>query len=578
MTGPKKTKGGGWTHFSLCGIVGGVDATQTTPIAEHDIELLEAAPLTEAAQPCSARCVTLNILRNEVGYWRAMHRLAKLREETLRQEIEELKAKLRLRERQLFGRKSERNTKGKPESGRPIDKGQKRKRGQQAGTEGHGRRLHEGLEAKDVDCTLEVDEQRCPHCGLPFVELEGTEDSEEVVVEVKAHRRVIRRHRYRPTCKCPGNQGIITAPGPAKLIPKGSLHLSTWVTLLLDKYLYQRPTYRFLSELRQTLNVDIAQGTVIGGLKRLSPLFEPLYEKLIEQNVSEWLWHADETRWLVFEEVEGKQGYKWYLWVFRSERTVVYVLDPTRSAAVPDKHFGEDAAGVIVVDRYSAYKAMVLVKKGQLLLAFCWAHVRRDFLSVAKDWPELHEAWGVSWVEKIANLYHLNKQRLSVLHEPEAFAQADAQLREAVCQMAQERRLELGDPTLHQARRKALDSMEEHWSGLTLFVEEPAIPMDNNEAERCGRNPILGRKGYHGSVTQWSGRLAVMLFSLFQTLLLWNINPRLWLTDYLSCCAENGCRPPDNAEAFLPWNLSAAQLEHYQIPTTTTTRQENNTS
>jgi transposase len=505
-----------------------------------------------------------------------MHRKAKEREEALRREIEELEAKVRLRERQLFGRKSESGAKGKRDGGQPNGKDKTGKRGQKPGGSGHGRRLHENLPTENVDCTLEPEQCVCPCCGLTFEELPWTEDSQEVVIEVKAHNRVIKRKCYHPTCKCPGNRGVITAPGPAKLIPKGSLHLLSWVTLLLDKFLYQRPTHRFLAELRQTLNLNIAQGTVTGGLKRLSPLFEPLYDELIAQNVSESLWHADETRWVVFEEVEGKQGHKWYLWVFRSETTVVYVLDPTRSAAVPDKHFGQEAAGIIIVDRYSAYKAMVLVKNGQLLLAFCWAHVRRDFLGVAKDWPKQHEDWGLLWVEKIANLYHLNKQRLSVLDEPDAFKEADAALREAVSNMVEERRTELSDPTLHQARRKVLQSMEKHWSGLTLFVEDPTVAMDNNEAERRVRNPVVGRKNYYGSGAKWSGTLATMLFSLFQTLLLWNLNPRLWLTDYLTCCAQNGCRPPQNPADFLPWNLSEDQLERYRNPTTKV--QEQNTS
>lgn len=496
-----------------------------------------------------------------------MHRKAKEREEALRREIEELTAKVRLRERQLFGRKSESGAKSKDDGFQPTGKEKKGKRGQKPGGRGHGRRLHENLPAENTDCSLSKDESKCAHCGLAFETLDLSEDSQEVVIEVKAHRRVIKRRCYRPTCNCPSNPGIITAPGPAKLIPKGSLHLLSWVTLLLDKFLYQRPTHRFLAELRQTLELDIAQGTVTGGLKRLSPLFKPLYDGLITQNVSESSWHADETRWMVFEEVEGKQGYRWYLWVFRSPSAVVYVLDPTRSAAVPDKHFGEDAAGIIVVDRYSAYKAMVLVKKGQLLLAFCWAHVRRDFLGVAKDWPEQHEAWGLLWVEKIAKLYHLNKQRLSVLDQPDAFKEADAALREAVSKMAEERRTELSDPDLHIVPRKVLQSMEAHWSGLTLFVEDPTISMDNNEAERRVRNPAVGRKDYYGSGAKWSGELATMLFSLFQTLLLWNLNPRLWLTDYLTCCAQNGGQPPQNAADFLPWNLSENQLERYRNKT-----------
>ncbi len=540
-----------------------------------ELMLVGGVSLASVGRQCD-QCIELNTLRSEVGYWRAMHRKAKEREEALRGEIEALEAKVRLRERQLFGRKSESGAKGKRDGGKPNEKEKKGKRGQKSGSSGHGRRIHENLPVENVDCSLPQSERECVHCGLPLEELPWTEESQEVVIEVKAHRRVIKRKCYHPTCRCSGTPGIITAPGPAKLIPKGSLHLSSWVTILLDKFLYQRPTYRLLAELRQTLNLDISQGTVTGGLKRFGPLFEPLYEMLITQNVSESLWNADETRWLVFEEMEGKQGYKWYLWVFRSETTVVYVLDPTRSASVPDKHFGKDAAGIIVVDRYSAYKAMVLVKNGQLLLAFCWAHVRRDFLGVAKDWPKQHEAWGLLWVEKIANLYHLNKQRLLVLDEPDAFKEADAALREAISTMAQERRKELSDPDIHTVPRKVLESMEEHWSGLTLFVEDPTIPMDNNEAERRIRNPILGRKDYRGSGAIWSGKLAVMLFSLFQTVLLWNLNPRLWLTDYLTCCAQIGGRPPQNAADFLPWNLSEDQLERYRNKTVQT--EEKNTS
>jgi transposase len=70
-----------------------------------------------------------------------------------------------------------------------------------------------------------------------------------------------------------------------------------------------------------------------------------------------------------------------------------------------------------------------------------------------------------------------------------------------------------------------LSSLHEHWSGLTLFVEDPGIPMDNNRSERVLRGPALGRKNYYGSGAEWSGRLAAALFSLFGTLKLWQINP-----------------------------------------------------
>ena len=83
------------------------------------------------------------------------------------------------------------------------------------------------------------------------------------------------------------------------------------------------------------------------------------------------------------------------------------------------------------------------------------------------------------------------------------------------------RRGGVGSADLHPARRKVLESLGNHWTGLTVFVEHPEVPMDNNTAERSERGPVVGRKNYYGSGSVWSGRLAAMMFSLFQTLCLW---------------------------------------------------------
>ncbi len=63
--------------------------------------------------------------------------------------------------------------------------------------------------------------------------------------------------------------------------------------------------------------------------------------------------------------------------------------------------------------------------------------------------------------------------------------------------------------------------------------------MDNNAAERTLRGPIVGRKNYYGSSSEWSAQLSSYLFSIFMTLKLWGINPRIWLGGYLEACALN---------------------------------------
>jgi hypothetical protein len=87
--------------------------------------------------------------------------------------------------------------------------------------------------------------------------------------------------------------------------------------------------------------------------------------------------------------------------------------------------------------------------------------------------------------------------------------------------------------------------------------------MDNNYSERLIRGPVVGRKNYYGSGAEWSGQMAVTMFSIFSTLALWKINPHAWLYCYFTACAESG-GVPENPDSFLPWNLSKKRLAELQ--------------
>ena len=526
-----------------------------------DFELSDHRDLSNVCAQCHLNKKN-NKLRSEVGYWKSMHKKAKAREAKLIQENKELGARLKQRERLLFGRKSE-QSKSKTLKA-DSDKVQTRKRGQQPGSVGHGRRRHDNLQVKEEVYDLPEDAKCCSRCRMPFDLFPGTEDSELVEVEVQAHVRRIKRKRYKCICFCQNFLAIITADGPDKLIPKGAYGDSLWTQVLLDKFLSYRPTYRFLESLK-LLSLNISQGTITDGLKRLSPLFQPIYQQIIVKNQIENHWHADETRWLIFKEVQGKTGYKWYLWVFKSVSTVVYIMDKSRSSKVPKNHLKDAQEAVLSVDRYSAYKALAKDKDGSIRLSFCWVHMRRDFINLAKDWSKL-EDWAMGWVKKIGTLYHLNERRLELGDDSQQLPQADKSLRQAVDYMSKQCEKELENKNLHPACKKVLNSLKRHWQGLTLFVDHPEIPMDNNAAERALRGPVVGRKNFYGSGSLWSGVLAATLFTIFQTLKLWNINPKSWLQALLRACAENGGQPLEDVSSLLPWTMTTLNRQIYSRP------------
>jgi transposase len=499
-------------------------------------------------------------LRQQAGYWKSRHRDALDRVATLEQKVEQLEGAKRQLQADLFGRRSE----AEPGNDRsndledPQDDSQtpKRNRGQQPGNPGPKRRDYSHLPVREQFVELPPEEWVCPCCGLPLRPLSATEDAEQIEIEVSAYRRVIHRRRYRRTCTCKGPT-TRTAPPPPKLIPKGCYGISVWVEILLDKYFSYRPTERLLASWR-LLGLDLAPGTVTDGLRQLEVLLRPIVEALKERNSAGDLHQGDETRWRVFIALDGKEGYGWWLWVVLGPDTVIYRLDASRSHTVPEDHFRAASRGVLVVDRYSAYKAMSWVKDGVLVLAFCWAHVRRDFVRVGKGWPEL-KTWALEWLRRIRVLYRLNDRRLAAPKDAAAFGEAEGRLRHAVAAMKTAMETELARADLATPCRKALESLHEHWGGLTRFVDDPRIPMDNNASERRARGPAVARKNFYGSGSLWSGRLAAALFSIFATLSLWKLDARKWLRWYFEHCARAGGRVPEDIQPFLPWNLDAGQ-------------------
>jgi transposase len=506
----------------------------------------------------------------------------------LQQRVHDLEAEVRLLKQRLYGRSCEGQqhahtlahgdpttdaTPAETTTPRP-----RRRRGQQPGRPSHGRRRHRHLPVDDETADLPPEQRHCTSCGLPFTPC-GSEPNPTTLIEVtvRAHRRRIRRRRWRPTCTCGTHPDIISAPAPPRLIPNCALGISVWVTVLLDKYALYRPTYRLLADWRLH-GLDLPLGTITDGLQRLLPLFEPVYEALRTHLRQQQHWHGDETYWQVFATVEGKVGYQWYLWLVLSQEVAVFVLASGHAHDVPETLLGANAHGIFNVDRYPAYPAMEQVKKGQIILALCWAHQRRDFIDVERGRPELH-AWASAWLERISNLYRLNEARLLVWQkDAPAFEQANQQLKTAVTDVARVVEQQQAQADLPLACRPVLESMARHWPGLTVFVEHPEVPMDNNTAERAERGPVVGRKNYYGSGAVWAGQLAAMLFSVFQTLGQWQLNARAWLTGYLTACAENGGQALPDLRRWLPWSMTDTERAAFQLPSATAAPSPDNSS
>lgn len=532
-------------------------------------------------------------LRCRAAYWEAQHARANKKIDALEADLLVKNALIKDLQKRLFGKKTEKGT--SPDSESSQDSPSKNPRGQQQGKPGPGRTPRPDLPIIDEILDLPESDKLCSTCGLPHRRRNALDETSDVIeIPVAAHIRRYHRLAYVPHegCHCPDRPMIITAPPPPKLIPRSPYGVSFWVGVILGKYHYAQPIHRFLSDLSDQ-SLPVSPGTVTGGLQAIAPLFEPIMEALYCRQMTEEIFHNDETRWPVFEHVEGKRGTRWVLWVSRSTSVVFYNIDPSRSAAVPGAHFVgmQHEIIIIVCDRYSAYKKLARLS-GRILLAFCWAHVRRDFLDAGRSMPAL-QAWTLEWKERIATLYHLNALRLEHWQPNLLLDQQSAEFQSRQCelqnslqsvydeasQLAKQEtnkngdknsgknvRVSLAQRVACDKQRKIAQSMLDHWPGLSLFLTHPEVPMDNNLGENSVRGPAVGRKNYYGSGSIWSAELAATLFSILQTLELWGIPQRHWLTTYLQACAENGGKAPADITAFLPWSLADVPISKRPKP------------
>lgn len=447
----------------------------------------------------------------------------------------------------------------------------RRRRGQQPGSSGHGRRDYSDLATIEEIHDVAEEDRCCLQCGAAYVPF-GEERSEQIDWQVRIVRVVHRRPTYRRSCRCPG-AGVLVAPVPAKPIPKGRFTSQFLARLLVEKYVLGRPLERIVSALEAD-GLSVAKGTLVGVLQALSVLVAPLDAAIRARNGSAGHLHVDETSWWVFEDVVGKANHRWWLWVFVGPDTTVFHIDPTRSADALRRHLGieEKACSLeagrrllVSSDFFTVYQSLAQIEGVDPL--WCWAHIRRYFIRAADAHTELR-AWTTAWLERIGVLYVAHRALSVEMVGTPGCAQAACDFALALDAIDVVRHKQAGDVDLHPAARKVLGTLDHEWEGLARHGAFPELPLDNNAAERALRNPVVGRKNYYGSGSRWAAELAASVWTITATASRSGCNPLTYLAAYLDACGQARGQAPEGPalERFLVHSATEEDLEIWRRP------------
>lgn len=428
-------------------------------------------------------------------------------------EIERLHQRMDALQREKFGDSSER---------RPRD--EDKKDDKPTSRRGNGRRSQPALTVLEQIHELNDDEKACPCCGG---ELEPLGDSFEESEEV-------------------------TAPGPPKAVEGGRYSLDFAVEVTVAKYADHLPLDRQRRMLaREGLVVE--SQTLWDQAEGLAQVLRRAYDALHRRALDADVLHADETWWRLWRRRPTK---RWWVWTLASDEVVYHRVDPSRSREVILGLLAE-YSGTVLMDGYNVYQ--ILIRDGpRRRLAHCWAHVRRKFVEAEPHYPE---SCGRA-LPLIGELYDIERGLL----DPVGLQGEDRS--EAVA-LRSRIRDERSRPVIEQLKawafeqratpesglRKAVDYMLSLWPGLTLFLDDPRLCVDNNHVERQLRGVVLGRKTHYGSRSKRGTEVAALFYSLIDTARLHGLDPR----HYLREAAIAGLRRP--AEILLPQDLSPKEAE-----------------
>ena len=438
-----------------------------------------------------------------------------------------------------------------------------RRRGQQPGRAGPSRTPRESLAVRAEVVELPAGEAVCAHCGRALAG-HGWVESDLIEIEVAAHRRRIRRRRYRRSCGCAGTATVL-APPVARLFAHTAYGISVWAAVVLEHWEGQRP-FRAIARWMARQGLAISPGTLCDRLGDLLQLFEPLSAAIRAQMVTARVLQGDETSWRVQQRRrEGASGRAW-LWMGQSHDAVWFHIDARRSREAALTVFeGARGGAVLLSDRYGGHVALA----GELDLspAFCWAHARRDFVDCegSADPP-----WKRRWLERIAAIYRTHRRRQKHFRagrarQVRAFDRARQRLEAQVQTLFADADIELADYPGEHPRAEPLRRLLKWRHGLERFVADPEVPIDNNASERSLRAPVIGRKLSFGN-DSWTGALATArLFSVLATLKRHEIDLEHWLHEWLGACAAAGHAPSDLAP-WLPWSMDPTRRQRLQQP------------
>jgi transposase len=412
----------------------------------------------------------------------------------LQQEMELLDAKLRKDAEALDEAARDAERRGTSGADPEKPKPDKKKREHFGTREGQKTLPITNTEVHDLD---DADKQ-CGLCGGELAEWKGHEDETEEVVVVERRFEITKHIRKKYLCTC----GCIEQPlMPPRLLAGGRYSNGFAVLVAAMKYVDQLPLERIVRIFgREGLVID--SQTLWSIVLALATKLKPAWKRLREEILKSHIVGIDQSPWPVL----GHEKKKWQMWTLSTAKLAYFDIKKSKGFDDGKRVLG-DFKGVVFGDAATTHDSLETALP--ITLAHCWAHPYRDAEKLlASDPIRAQEI-----IDFIRELYEIDDEAGDDV-EKRRFLR-DTRSRDVLQRLKEWRSKQKPLPSSPTA--KLLGYLENHKEGLARFIDDPHIPLDNNQCERGYVWVAVGRRSFWGSRSELGTQVAAILYSFAET-------------------------------------------------------------
>jgi transposase len=341
------------------------------------------------------------------------------------------------------------------------------------------------------------------------------------------------------------NTTMATAVVPEPLLDRCYAGPSLLAYLAVSRFADHLPYYREEDILRRS-GLLIHRSTQWRWIRGLSKLLTPLVDLIRERLLGCQVLGIDETPIPILDPdlAHTRTAYLYAQYGDDTQPYVGYYFAPHKARANIEPML-TGFQGTLQSDAYICYELITGASLDRIKPAACWAHGRRKFEPLIAD--GLHPE--ASWIlRQIKELYDI-EDRAADMTDQQRLALRQAESRpivDAIGRWLEER---------HQQERprsflrKGVNYFRNRWEAFTRFLEDGAIPIDNNRTEAAIKGPVMGKKAWLFLGNEAAGKSAAILYTLTMSCRRHCIDPHAYLLDVLTRIRHI---EPEDLDSLLP--------------------------